>query len=36
MEKIKQNAITQLANAHINWDVYVKKYLHLFDEVLNG
>ncbi len=36
VEKIKQNAITQLANAHINWDVYVKKYLHLFDEVLNG
>jgi glycosyltransferase involved in cell wall biosynthesis len=35
-EKLKQNAITQLANAHINWDVYVKEYLHLFDEVLNG
>ncbi|MFQ5713796.1 MAG: glycosyltransferase family 4 protein [Candidatus Scalinduaceae bacterium] len=35
-EKLKQNAITQLANAHINWDVYVKEYLHLFNEVLNG
>ncbi len=35
-EKLKQNAITQLANAHINWDVYVKEYLHLFDEVLKG
>jgi len=35
-EKFKQNAITQLANAHINWDVYVKECIHLFDEVLNG
>ncbi len=35
-EELKQNAITQLANAHINWDVYVKEYLRLFEEVLNG
>ncbi len=35
-KELKQNAITQLANAHINWDVHVKEYLHLFNEIFNG